>query len=193
MSFSPDGKRFVASRDLPAGWELVVMNTDGTGTASVIATRPRASPGIRLAVVVAVGRRTGRGRGRDRSARDPDDHSVHEARRHRARTLTPCGNPRPFLDQIAWTASDEALLATGGGSSSQILLDSDVRRPRGTDYERRPRLLRSLLLPGVRHHRHRADHAARVDLDWAGGSPGRRPGAAKPARRDWTALRVCRG
>jgi Tol biopolymer transport system component len=39
-----------------------------------------------------------------------------------ARTVTPGGNPRPFLDQIAWTTTDEALLATGGRSSRQILL-----------------------------------------------------------------------
>jgi hypothetical protein len=39
-----------------------------------------------------------------------------------SRTLTPGGNPRPLLDQIAWTRSDQALLATGGGSSRQIML-----------------------------------------------------------------------
>ena len=99
------------------------------------------------------------------------------------RTLTPSGNPRPFLDQIAWTASDEALLATGGGSSRQNPAHSNVRRPRGTGDERRPRLLGSLVFPGVRRHRDRADHATRVDLDWAGASSGRGPGGAKPARR----------
>ena len=30
VSFSPDGKRFVARRGLPVGWELVVMTTDGS-------------------------------------------------------------------------------------------------------------------------------------------------------------------
>ena len=122
VSFSPDGKRFVVRRGLPVGWELVVMTTDGSAPASVIATSPTASQafvspswspsGDELAWINT--EVDPRGIQMTLQFMKPDGTG--------ARTLTPSGNPRPFLDQIAWTASDEALLATGGGSSRQILL-----------------------------------------------------------------------
>jgi hypothetical protein len=44
-SFSPDGRRFVVMRDAGANTELVVMNADGSGTPSVIATRSKSDYG----------------------------------------------------------------------------------------------------------------------------------------------------
>ena len=122
VSFSPDGKRFVARRGSPTNWELVIMATDGSGPASVIATStttsrafvsPSWSPSgdelamINIEVVPA-------GIQMNLQFMKPDGTG--------ARTLTPGGNPRPMLDEIAWTAGTDALLATGGGSSRQILL-----------------------------------------------------------------------
>jgi eukaryotic-like serine/threonine-protein kinase len=122
VSFSPDGRRFVVRRGLPVGWELVVMTTDGSAPVSVIATSPTASQafvspswspsGDELAWINI--ETDPRGIQMTLQFMKPDSTG--------ARTLTPSGNPRPFLDQIAWTASDDALLATGGGSSRQILL-----------------------------------------------------------------------
>jgi hypothetical protein len=142
VSFSPDGKRFVVRRGLPASWELVVMTTDGSVPASVIATRPRTTEGF-LAFVSPSWSPSGdelawlnfeidsRGIQRTLQLMKPDGSS--------ARTLTPSGSPRPLLDQIAWTASDEALLATGGGSSRQILLirtsDGHVERVTNDVYD----------------------------------------------------------
>jgi eukaryotic-like serine/threonine-protein kinase len=125
ISFAPDGKRFVGVREAAAVWELVVMNADGTGTASVIASRPKTTPGYatpswspsgrQLAVLVAD--HAAKGFQTTIQIMRPDGTDV--------RTLTPSGTP--LLNGIAWATTDEALVAAVANtgaimSASQLML-----------------------------------------------------------------------
>ena len=123
VSFSPDGKRLATVRNATAAWEVVVMSADGSGTPSVIATRPKSdslrqpswSPsGEELAVLateaVAGGFKT------VIQFMRPDGTGM--------RTVTPSGTPTPQLLDLEWTASSDALVSMGGaaGEGIQLLL-----------------------------------------------------------------------
>ena len=122
-SFAPDGKRFVAVRETPNAWQLVVMNADGTGTPSVIASRPRGgqieyidprwSPSGNHVAVVA-NQKAESGSQTNIQIMRPDGSEV--------RTITPSV---VYLQNLVWTASDDALVGIGGlkgGSAAQLLL-----------------------------------------------------------------------
>ena len=159
------------------------MTTDGSGPASVIATSPTNS----RAFVSPSWSPSGDELADDQHRVGPSGIQMNlqfmKPDGTGVRTLTPGGNPRPLLDR---DRMDGRRRGTPGDWRRQLETDpahSNVRRPRGAGDQRRPRLFGSLVFPGVRRHCDRADHAARVDLDRAGGSSGTGPGGAKPARR----------
>jgi Tol biopolymer transport system component len=111
LSFAPDGKRFVVSRDAPSAWEIVVVNADGSGE-SVIASTPKGpstsftispswSPsGAYLATAVV--RTDGKFR-TDLQIMRPDGSD--------ARTLALSATRVPVLRELVWGPSDDVLLA----------------------------------------------------------------------------------
>jgi len=124
VSFSPDGKRLATVRNATAAWEVIVMSADGSGTPSVIASRPKSNLPLRqlswspsgeeLAMLatesVAGGFKT------VIQFMKPDGTGM--------RTVTPSATPAPQLLDLEWTASSDALLSMGGaaGGAIQLLL-----------------------------------------------------------------------
>jgi Tol biopolymer transport system component len=119
-SFAPDGKRFVALRETPTAYEVVVMNADGTGTPSTIVTRPKSDAGFAAPswspsgthLAVVVGKLVDTVYRTDIQIMRPDGSEP--------RTLTPSGSP--LLSDLSWAANDDSLIASGSlGSFSAPL------------------------------------------------------------------------